>query len=537
MARHLKLRVIVDTDDCRRLDLHSGMPKTLTELHDTICQAFGIERDFRIQFMDPDFNNDFMNVTSVQDIQDRSTIKVVYILDDVGSSPSSSVQNAPSTPGSSGAPVSRQTSSSVSSLSSTNSDSTIILPRTDTELRTRAWPRKFPIPLFPYNVEVQLRRGNESFRETGTRLQITPGLKSDILEKLAEDIFQYTAYPQNLQIEEVAGALVQKCPCLKEPSATGYYGWMISLKYKMANYRTKMRNLGCPEVTVNALKNKSSDECIPAKNVKKPKKAEVNYCPSHPAGETDESLENLRLELLNDVRQRSNAPCVKQKMSKTFSYRRKEVVQGNLSAGEFKARWPALFHIDEIHAEFQRITTIPLETAFMAQLDSHLPQLTSVFQKKGGVVGQKLAKHLAILQKATSDVNLKREAILKALCIHLGEDDGHLIREYMDIGGDDITRDLQKSTMGVYVINKDGGEPGHYDDVGIFVEGLIILDNIGSVARACAIMLGVIYTLNMAYPKELRYYYEFIQKVLLQMDGERLSPKVLGLKNKIHAGL
>ncbi|KAL3041426.1 hypothetical protein OYC64_019593 [Pagothenia borchgrevinki] len=91
--------------------------------------------------------------------------------------------------------------------------------------------------------------------------------------------------------------------------------------------------------------------------------------------------------------------------------------------------------------------------------------------------------------------------------------------------------------MGVYVINKDGGEPGHYDDVGIFVEGLIILDNIGSVARACAIMLGVIYTLNMAYPKELRYYYEFIQKVLLQMDGERLSPKVLGLKNKIHAGL
>ncbi|KAI9520171.1 hypothetical protein NQZ68_020066 [Dissostichus eleginoides] len=74
----------------------------------------------------------------------------------------------------------------------------------------------------------------------------------------------------------------------------------------------------------------------------------------------------------------------------------------------------------------------------------------------------------------------------------------------MDIEGDDVTRDLQKSTMGIYVINKEGGEPGHYDDVGIFVEGLIILDNIGSVARACAIMLGVIYTLNMAYPKELR---------------------------------
>ncbi|XP_050959844.1 uncharacterized protein LOC127161251, partial [Labeo rohita] len=505
MAQHLKLRVIVGDDDYRRLDLHSGMPETLAEFHNTICQAFGIETDFRIQFMDPDFNNEFMNVTSVHDIKDRSTIKLVYMatltltpLNDVGLSPSSVMQNAPSTSGSSGAPVSNQTSpiSSQASLPTTDSDDTIILPHSDNELRSRAWPREFPIPHFPYNVEVQLQRGNDSFRETGTQLKITPGLKSDILEKLAEEIFQYTAYPQNYQIDEVAEALIKKFPCLKEPSATGYYGWMISLKYKMANYRTKMRTIGFPEVTVNALKNKRSDDCLPAKNVKKPKKAEVNFCPSHPAGETDESLENVRLEMLNDVRQRNGASCVKKKMSKTFSYRRKEVVQENPAAGEFKARWPALFHIDEINAEFQRITTVPLETTFMAQLDSLLPQLTSIFNKKGGVSGQKLAKHLAILQEATSDINLKRAAVLKALCIYLGEDDGHLIREYKDIEGDDIQRDLQNSTMGVYVINKEGGEIGAHDDIGIYVEGEIILDNIGSVAQACAMMLGVIYVLN-----------------------------------------
>lgn len=188
-----------------------------------------------------------------------------------------------------------------------------------------------------------------------------------------------------------------------------------------------------------------------------------------------------------------------------------------------------------INVEFQRITTIPLETTFMAQLDSHLPQLTSIFNKKGGVSDQKLAKHLAILQEATSDINLKRAAVLKALCIYLGEDDEHLIQEYKDIEGDGIQRDLQNSTMGVYVINKEGGEIGAHDD--IYVEGEIILDNIGSVAQASAMMLGVIYVLNLAYPKELKYSYEFIQNVLLKMDGERLSPKVLGLKNKIIAGL
>lgn len=103
----------------------------------------------------------------------------------------------------------------------------------------------------------------------------------------------------------------------------------------------------------------------------------------------------------------------------------------------------------------------------------------------------------------------------------------------MDIEGDDILRDMQRNSMAVYVINKEGGEPWDFDDIGIYLEGVIILDNIGSVAQACALLLGVIYALNLSYPKELKYYYEFIQKVLMQMEGGKLSARVLGLKNKI----
>lgn len=296
MAEPMKLRVIIEEDDFRILDLHSGKPKTLMDLHSIICDTFGIERDFRIQFMDPDFNNEFMNITSVQDIQDRSTIKVVYMQSHLDMSPSSRL-NTPSAPGPSGSPSSIHTPHGVSSLSSSDSDNTINLSHSDSELRAHAWPREFIIPHLPYSVEVQLQRGNETFRETGTRLKITPGLKLDILEKLAEEIFQYTAYPQNHQINDVPAALIKKCPCLRKSSATGYYGWMISLKYKMANYRTKMQSIGCPEVTVNALKNKSSDECFPAKHVKKAKKAEVNYCPSHPTGETEHDIIMLLKEL------------------------------------------------------------------------------------------------------------------------------------------------------------------------------------------------------------------------------------------------
>ncbi len=52
-----------------------------------------------------------------------------------------------------------------------------------------------------------------------------------------------------------------------------------------------------------------------------------------------------------------------------------------------------------MNAQFQPITTLPLETTFMPQLDNLLPQLTAVFQKKGGVLGQKLVKHMQILQE------------------------------------------------------------------------------------------------------------------------------------------
>lgn len=87
-------------------------------------------------------------------------------------------------------------------------------------------------------------------------------------------------YLSDREFEDVAEALVSTHPCLKEPgSVTGFGRWKTSLKYKFGNYWTKLRHLGCPEVAVNSLTHKPDGKCSPAYGVKKPRKAEVNYCP------------------------------------------------------------------------------------------------------------------------------------------------------------------------------------------------------------------------------------------------------------------
>lgn len=70
--------------------------------------------------------------------------------------------------------------------------------------------------------------------------------------------------------------------------------------------------------------------------------------------------------------------------------------------------------------------------------------------------------------------------------------------------------------------------------VSILLEGKELLQGGGNAAKACALLLGVMYVLNLAYPKTLRYTFETFQKVLLELDGLKLSTKLVGLKSKLN---
>ncbi|KAF5892345.1 sterile alpha motif domain-containing protein 3-like, partial [Clarias magur] len=106
-----------------------------------------------------------------------------------------------------------------------------------------------------------------------------------------------------------------------------------------------------------------------------------------------------------------------------------EIVEQRLMIGEFKNRWPALFFESEINAEFLRITTKPLRSKFLAQLDHFSEKLIQIFNKKGGVKGQKIKAVLAI--KDSCDIDIKRECILRSLVIYLNEDPDSFFKEYL----------------------------------------------------------------------------------------------------------
>lgn len=113
----------------------------------------------------------------------------------------------------------------------------------------------------------------------------------------------------------------------------------------MGNYRAKLRGrqLAFPELEVNSLKRRISNEEGLPKGIKRPKKAEVNYLPPLPSGETEDTLEKERLDLLREIKKKNNEKIIDEKMEKSFSYRRMEVVKQCPAVQDLMERWPALF--------------------------------------------------------------------------------------------------------------------------------------------------------------------------------------------------
>lgn len=92
--------------------------------------------------------------------------------------------------------------------------------------------------------------------------------------------------------------------------------------------------------------------------------------------------------------------------------------------------------------------------------------------------------------------------------------------------------DLESQVMKILVTK--GATASDPASATIMIEGTEVVEGL-NVPRACALLMGLIYALNLSYPRELKYTFEVFQKVFLKLDGQKTTPKVTSLKQKLPA--
>ncbi|XP_059921953.1 uncharacterized protein LOC132468243 isoform X3 [Gadus macrocephalus] len=429
------LRVYIATDVAVKV--------TLNERPTSVDELIGILKDkakprldfeFTLQYEDPDFGGELCCLVDVEDLPEKGTLRVVR---------------------------------SESDLSSCGSSDTDILPHVPVSQRQKTWPDVFPVPTFWYEVEHVLQEGNSVFESSGKTRKLSRAQKHNIIENMASLMYSFKPYPSDRDVGMAADALINAHPCLKElGSASGWYGWKISLKFKMGNYRTGLARAGCKEVSVNTGKRSRNnpEKAHPHSNIKKARRAEVNFLPNFPRGQNEDSLEEMRIEMKAEVdRADRNLQSIEELMQTTFALRRQEIVQGDPLVKDFLERWPALQVQSQVCAEFHRITNVNLRNQFYCELDRHIPQLIELYRQKAARTGRVAGALRDILQyyetEDVQDINMKRTVALRALSVYLREEDTQFFKTWNE-------PDIEDTPIGIVtMIRERSASPVHFSPV------------------------------------------------------------------------
>ncbi|KAL7837261.1 hypothetical protein SRHO_G00269720 [Serrasalmus rhombeus] len=245
-----------------------------------------------------------------------------------------------------------------------------------------------------------------------------------------------------------------------------------------------------------------------------------------PEGKTQNVLEEERAAIVAEMKKkRVDWKKVTDMMASTFSLRPKEIVEQQPLVAEVKAKWPALFTDKQIEAEFARLTSTDLWDTFVSGLDQYLERFLQMYRAKSHCI-QTLSSLLSLLDDDNS-VQKKRAVILRGLPHFLREDASNLLKTAETTESEEQV--AKGVNIGILLIQ----EEEDVLDFSVVLEEQIVLNGIRDFPHAVAMLVGLLFALNIDYPKELRYTFEVIQKVLLNIGGEQCSARVHGLRNRL----
>ncbi|XP_035992926.1 uncharacterized protein LOC118563151 [Fundulus heteroclitus] len=223
-------------------------------------------------------------------------------------------------------------------------------------------------------------------------------------------------------------------------------------------------------------------------------------------------------------------------MVATFYKRRKEIIGDEPHITELISRWPALFQEKQIRAEFKRIVTADLLVSFLDGLDGLVPRLLEMYKTatKSGKK-QSLKDILDCLEKDDTNERRRAAALLGLPHYISGEDPSDVIR-MCDAHVETLDEAMKGMQLGLLIGcegGKQGAIPHEVFDVAVVVEETIVLHNVKDVAQSFAMLMGVIYCVNLKYPDAMKYSFEFIQRVVMKIKPDQASARVHGLRNRI----
>ena len=88
--------------------------------------------------------------------------------------------------------------------------------------------------------------------------------------------------------------------------------------------------------------------------------------------------------------------------------------------------------------------------------------------------------------------------------------------------------------MAIFIIRENESFLHQPKDIGIVSDVVEVLNELPSVSAAVAMLFGLMYVLNMEYPKGFTFTFEALQKILLELGSNKMSSKIRQLNGELH---
>lgn len=75
--------------------------------------------------------------------------------------------------------------------------------------------------------------------------------------------------------------------------------------------------------------------------------------------------------------------------------------------------------------------------------------------------------------------------------------------------------------------------PEFYNDVALVIEEEVVMRHLSDIPNAFLNLMGLVYALNLDFPKELKFTFEVIQRLFIGVGSPSCTARVHSLKSKL----